>query len=147
MVTSVGGWRFTTSTTFLLWHVMQRWESGVREALATTGVTPRQYVLLAVVAALSEDRSPPSPAQVAAYAGMDRAGAQALLRELEKAELLWRDLGAADRDQRGYQLSARGTRALAVGTRRVAEVDRELFAGVDGVDPVLRAVVRGGSAG
>lgn len=141
------GWDFTTSTTFLLWHVMQRWEGDVRTALGTTGVTPAQFVLLAVVAALSDGRPPPSPAQVAAYSGMDRAGCQAMLRELERTELLWRDLGAADRTQRGYQLTARGGRALGAASRRAAEVDREMFGHVTGVHEALRAVVRGGSSG
>src|SRR5919199_6178960 len=76
---------------FLLWQAANRWQQRQRAALAAVGLTPVQFILLAGVATLAEDDTPPlTQARVARHARTDAMMTSQVLRALERRKLVRR---------------------------------------------------------
>jgi hypothetical protein len=77
---------------FLLWQAANRWQQRQRAALAPLGLTPVQFVLLAGVAALAEDDTPPTQARVARHVRADAMMTSQVIRALERPTAAGRKL-------------------------------------------------------
>lgn len=89
---------------FLLWQVSNLWQRHIREALAPTGLTHAQFVLLASLAWLNGHKETVTQVRLAQHAKMDVMMTSDVLRTLEAKKLIRRVRDP--RDRRAWNLEA-----------------------------------------
>jgi MarR family transcriptional regulator, organic hydroperoxide resistance regulator len=112
---------------FMLWQVTNGWQRVIRGALAPTGLTYVQIVLLAGLRDKLADGEPVSQAALAHALGADPMMTSQVLRTLETAGLVKRERNPADTRSRLLSLTAEGRAKLAAALPLMAAVDREFF--------------------
>jgi DNA-binding MarR family transcriptional regulator len=112
---------------FMLWQITNGWQRAVRGALASTGLTYVQVVLLAGLKERLGDGTPLSQAALAHALGADPMMTSQVLRTLESAGLVTRALNQADTRSRLLSLTEAGRARLAAALPLVAAVDAEFF--------------------
>jgi DNA-binding MarR family transcriptional regulator len=112
---------------FMLWQITNGWQRVIRAALAPTGLTYVQIVLLAGLRDKLAEGGPVSQAALAQALGADPMMTSQVLRTLENAGLLKRERNPADTRSRLLSLTADGRARLAAALPLLAAVDREFF--------------------
>jgi len=112
---------------FMLWQVTNGWQRVVRAALAPTGLTYVQIVLLAGLKDKLADGAAVSQAALAQALGADPMMTSQVLRTLETAGLVKRERNPADTRSRLLSLTAEGKAQLAAALPLIETVDREFF--------------------
>jgi MarR family transcriptional regulator, organic hydroperoxide resistance regulator len=131
---------------FLLWQAANRWQQRQRAALAPLGLTPVQFVLLAGVAALTEDDTPPTQARVARHVRADAMMTSQVIRALERRKLVRRVPHPADTRARLLRPTAAGRKLARKAAYVVDDADRAFFESV-GADRARLAEALGALAG
>lgn len=112
---------------FMLWQVTNGWQRVIRAALAPTGLTYVQIVLLAGLKDQLAAGAPVSQSALAQALGADPMMTSQVLRTLETAGLVRRERNPADTRSRLLSLTPAGKARLADALPLIAEVDREFF--------------------
>jgi len=112
---------------FMLWQVTNGWQRAIRAALAPTGLTYVQIVLLAGLRDKLAGGSPVSQAALAAALGADPMMTSQVLRTLEGDGLVTRERNQADTRSRLLSMTAEGRAKLAAALPLVAAVDAQFF--------------------
>lgn len=112
---------------FMLWQITNGWQRVIRAALAPTGLTYVQIVLLAGLRDKLADGAKVTQAALAHALGADPMMTSQVLRTLETAGLVKRERNPADTRSRLLTLTAAGKTKLAVALPLLAEADREFF--------------------
>ena len=115
---------------FLLWHATLRWQRAIAKALQPLDLTHVQFVLLACTWWLNSQGERPSQVALASFAGTDVKMTSAVLRELERKDLVRREVDPAD--ARAFRLRATrvGGRLAPRAVEAVEAVDRSFFQGI-----------------
>lgn len=111
---------------YLLRQAHQTFRSAMEAALREIGVTSSQYSILSVI----EVESGCSGAELARDAVMTEQSASELVVGLEKAGLIQRSRGSADRRIRHIDLTAAGRAALDLATPRVRALESQMLEGL-----------------
>ncbi|GGF45941.1 hypothetical protein GCM10011611_60520 [Aliidongia dinghuensis] len=112
---------------FMLWQVTNGWQRAVRAALAPTGLTYVQVVLLSGLKDKLAEGPTVSQAALAHALGADPMMTSQVLRTLETSGLVTRERNQADTRSRLLSLTAEGRKRLAAALPLVAAVDTEFF--------------------
>jgi DNA-binding MarR family transcriptional regulator len=112
---------------FLLWHATLRWQRAVTKALRSLDLTHVQFVLLACTWWLNEQGEHPTQVRLAAQAGTDIKMTSQVIRNLEKKDLVERDVDPADTRARRVRVTRRGARLAPRAIAVVERVDAEFF--------------------
>lgn len=113
---------------FLLWQVSSLWQRSIREALAPTGLTQAQFVLLASLAWLDGREENITQVRLASHAKMDVMMTSDVLRTLESKKLIRRVRNPRDRRAWNLQVEAGGLELANQAIKLVEAVDRAFFA-------------------
>jgi DNA-binding MarR family transcriptional regulator len=112
---------------FMLWQVTNGWQRVTRAALAPTGLTYVQLVLLSGLKDKLAEGAAVSQAALAQTLGADPMMTSQVLRTLETAGLVKRERNPVDTRARRLSLTAVGEAQLAAALPLIAEVDRHFF--------------------
>jgi len=112
---------------FMLWQITNGWQRVIRAALASTGLTYVQIVLMAGLRDQLADGATISQAALAQALGADPMMTSQVLRTLEAAGLVKRERNPADTRSRLLSLTSEGKAKLAAALPLVAEVDKDFF--------------------
>lgn len=115
-----------------LWRAANLWQRREREALASHGLTPVQFLLLAGIGEL-QAAGPVTQVALAGHCGADVMMVSQVLRQMERSGLARREGHPADSRARVLTLTGQGRRALERATPAVAEAQR-MFFGILGAD-------------
>ena len=127
---------------FLLWQAANRWQQRQRAALASLGLTPVQFVLLAG----AEDDTPLTQARVARHARADVMMTSQVIRGLERRRLVRRVPHPTDTRARVLRPTAAGRKLARRAAYVVDDADRAFFEAV-GADRARLAEALGALAG
>jgi DNA-binding MarR family transcriptional regulator len=109
---------------YLLWRAANLWQKRMRMVLTPYGVTPVQYLLLAGLRDIGGAESlPVKQAALARYCQTDPMMTSQVVRALEKARLVRREVHADDGRAFALVLSNTGTNLLAQAEAEVAQAD------------------------
>lgn len=132
---------------FLLWRVTLRWQRHISTALRPLGLTHVQFVLLATLGWLEQQRRAgglPSQREVADTANVDPMMASQVLRALEQRGLVSRQVAGDDARARLVGLTVPGRELAVRALEAVEAVDADFFSVADGsLLPTLRALDAG----
>lgn len=124
---------------FWLHHAALAWRAELAARLATLGLTPTQFLLLASAGWLEQHGGPPTQQQIAELAGADRTMASKVMRVLIDYGFIRREAHESDARAVRIRLTASG-REL---TRRAVTAAQDVDAQVFGSEPAdLRAALR-----
>ena len=112
---------------FMLWQVTNGWQRVIRVALAPTGLTYVQIVLLSGLRDKLADGGAVSQAALAHALGADPMMTSQVLRTLEAGGLVKRERNPDDTRSRLLTLTAAGKAKLATALPLVVAADREFF--------------------
>jgi DNA-binding MarR family transcriptional regulator len=112
---------------FWLWHATLRWQREVAAALAPTGLTHVQFVLLSCAWWLNDHGVVPNQFQLATQAGTDVKMTSQVVRRLEAKGLLERTADPRDSRARKLSITAAGTALALDAIERVERVDVAFF--------------------
>ena len=112
---------------FMLWQTTNGWQRAIRAALAPTGLTYVQIVLLSGLKDKQAEGASVSQAALAHALGADPMMTSQVLRTLETGGLIKRERNPADTRSRLLSLTADGLAKLAVALPLIAAVDAEFF--------------------
>jgi DNA-binding MarR family transcriptional regulator len=115
---------------FLLWHATLRWQREVTRALRALDLTHVQFVLLACTWWLNSQKQRPSQVELATFAGTDVKMTSTVIRALERAGLLARDVDRTDARAFRLRVTTAGRRLAPRAIAVVEDVDRRFFAAV-----------------
>ncbi|MCB0570778.1 MAG: MarR family transcriptional regulator [Phaeodactylibacter sp.] len=113
---------------FLLWQLSMLWQRRIREVLAELELTHTQFVLLATLGWLKQNKEDVTQKEVAEHARVDKMMASKVLRSLESRNLLAREAHPSDTRAKMLSLTAQGAQALQQALQRVEAADRRFFA-------------------
>jgi len=117
----------TLGAGFMLWQVTNGWQRVIRAALAPTGLTYVQIVLLAGLKDKLVEGAAVSQSALAQALGADPMMTSQVLRTLETAGLVKRERNPADTRSRLLSLTAEGKVQLTAALPLIDAVDREFF--------------------
>lgn len=117
-------------TAFLLQVATQRAQRMGEDALAETGISGREYGVLALL----EGGSRSSQRQIGAALGIDRTTTTALLKELEERRLVQRTPDALDRRANTVTLTDAGELVRAAAALVLADCEDRYLQGLDSAE-------------
>jgi DNA-binding MarR family transcriptional regulator len=112
---------------FLLWHVTLRWQRAMTAALAPFELTHVQFVLLACAWWLNQQGHTPNQFELATQAGTDVKMTSQVVRKLEAAGLLERQVDPQDSRARALQVTSRGAELAGEAIKAVESADEAFF--------------------
>jgi DNA-binding MarR family transcriptional regulator len=125
----------------LLWRVTNRWQAAQRAALKPYGLTHVQFVLLASLTWLQDDR-PVTQKQLADHASTDVMMTSQVLRALEERGLVRRQPHPDDRRAKALAATDAGRELADRAVAAVEACDREFFSVVGGRTEDLADLLR-----
>ncbi|MBJ7604317.1 MAG: MarR family transcriptional regulator [Candidatus Dormibacteraeota bacterium] len=131
---------------FLLWRATLRWQRATAAVLQPFGLTHVQFVLLASTWWLGEQGEAPSQRQLAEHCGTDPMMTSQVVRRLEAAGLITRQLDPADSRARRLGVTSAGRDLAVLAIVAVESGDRAYFGRVAD-EPSLRPLLRSLAAG
>lgn len=128
-----------------LGSILRRYLDTARDAITELPGGPRGYQVLSI----ASGNPTCNQAGIAEFLGLDRTVMTYLVDDLEKAGLVERRPDPTDRRARLIVLTAKGTKAFAAASERIAEVERALLGNLSDSDAELfrRLLVRVAAAG
>ncbi|WP_249020018.1 MarR family winged helix-turn-helix transcriptional regulator [Conexibacter sp. S30A1] len=130
-----------SSPGFLLWRLTLSWQRAITSALAPTGLTHVQFVLLACTWWLTDQGDAPNQLQLAHQAGTDPKMTSQVLRKLEAKGLLTREIDPADTRARRLRLTAQGVGLALRAITIVEDIDAQFFDGEEAITPTLQRLL------
>lgn len=127
---------------FLLWQATHGWQRHLEQALAPTGLTHLQFVMLRGTRHLSEDGVSVSQADLARWAHVHPMQVCQVLKTLLAKGLVTRRRRADDARAHQIALSEAGERLAEAAMPLVEQAHAEFFAGLDGLGAPLRLLLR-----
>ena len=112
---------------FMLWQVANGWQRAARAALAPSGLTYVQTLLLAGLADRLEEDGRVTQAGLAQSLGADAMMTSQVLRTLEAGGLVRRERDPSDTRARNVVLTESGVRKLADVRPVLTEIDESFF--------------------
>lgn len=113
---------------FLLWHLTSQWQRQVTASLAPLGLTHTQFVILACTNWLNSSDGPVPQVDIARHAGTDPQTASQVLRRLEKAALLTREVDPQDSRALLIEVTELGQKKAVEAVVLVEAADEQFFA-------------------
>lgn len=113
---------------YQLWLASNAWQRVLRKALEGVGLTHVQFVLLASIALLSQERECVTQAEVARFADVDENMTSQVVRALVDHGYVERHGHPTDQRARSLRLTTQGERAVAKAKERVAPARDAFFA-------------------
>ena len=112
---------------FWLWHATLRWQRQVAAALAPTGLTHVQFVLLSCAWWLNDHGIVPNQLQLARQAGTDVKMTSQVVRKLEAKGLIERETDRDDTRAKRLRITAAGIALALTAIERVENADAAFF--------------------
>lgn len=122
---------------FLLWQASSLWQRSIREALAPTGLTHAQFVLLASLAWLGGSDTGINQVQLAEHARMDVMMTSDVLRTLEAKGLIRRVRNPLDRRAWNLEIQEAGLALANQAVGLVEKADSAFFGRLKSNAPLL----------
>jgi len=117
---------------FLLWQVTNLWQRRIREALKAVNLTHVQFVLLASLVRLAEQRSLISQTDLSRFAKTDIMMTSQVLRALQKKGLITRAPHPEDSRAKCVSVTSKGADVVKVAIQLVEQQDEAFFATLEG---------------
>lgn len=117
---------------FLLWQVTNLWQRRIREALKEVNLTHVQFVLLASLVRLAEERSVISQTDLSRFAKTDIMMTSQVLRALQKKGLITRSPHPDDSRAKCLSATSKGAELVKVAVQLVEQQDNAFFSTLDG---------------
>lgn len=115
------------STGLLFWQVSTLWQRAIKEALRTFDLTHTQYVILAVIAELSETNGEITQKKISDFSMIDPMTVSSTLRLLEKKKLTQRIQSESDSRANSICNTTSGQEILKKAVNAVEAVDASFF--------------------
>lgn len=112
---------------FLLWQVTNLWQRRIREALKEVNLTHVQFVLLASLVRLAEERSVISQTDLSRFAKTDVMMTSQVLRALQKKGLITRSPHPDDSRAKCVSATSQGAEVVKVALQLVEQEDEAFF--------------------
>ena len=112
---------------FWLWHATLRWQREVAAALAPTGLTHVQFVLLSCAWWLNDHGVVPNQLQLARQAGTDVKMTSQVVRKLEAKALIERETDRDDTRAKRLHITEAGIALALDAIERVERADAAFF--------------------
>lgn len=117
---------------FLLWQVTNLWQRRIREALKEVNLTHVQFVLLASLVRLAEQKSVISQTDLSRFAKTDIMMTSQVLRVLQKKGLITRSSHPEDSRAKCINATAEGIEVVKVAVKLVEQEDHTFFTTLEG---------------
>jgi DNA-binding MarR family transcriptional regulator len=112
---------------FWLWHATLRWQREVAAALAPSGLTHVQFVLLSCAWWLNDHGVVPNQLQLARQAGTDVKMTSQVIRKLEAKGLIVRETDRDDTRAKRLRITEAGTALALTAIGQVEQADAAFF--------------------
>lgn len=112
---------------YLLWQVTMLWQRKIKRELDKLNITHTQFVLMSVLAWLSQQKSDVTQTDIADRSKTDRMMVSKVLRTLEQKGMIARNPHPTDTRANIVLLTKKGHSALQDAVALVEEVDRDFF--------------------
>jgi len=112
---------------FSLWQVSSLWQRQINAALKQFNLTHAQFVLLASVTWLADDKKPLTQVEVANHAKMDVMMTSNVLRTLEEKGLVKRNPHPTDTRAKSLAVTNKGRELAQQAVPVVEGIDNEFF--------------------
>jgi DNA-binding MarR family transcriptional regulator len=115
------------SSGFLLWQVSNLWQRKMNAGLNELGLTHVQFVLLAGIVWLTQDKETITQAKLAAHAKTDIMMTSKVLRALEQRGLIRRETDAKDTRAKSLSITSEGYNLTLEAIKVVDKIDNDFF--------------------
>lgn len=122
----------SNSPGFLLWQVTNLWQRRIREALKEVNLTHVQFVLLASLVRLAEEKLVISQTDLSRFAKTDIMMTSQVLRALQKKGLITRSPHPEDSRAKCLSATAEGIEVVNMALQLVEQEDDAFFATLEG---------------
>ena len=112
---------------FLLWQLHMLWQRKIKWELDKVGITHTQFVLLSVLAWLSQSKKIVTQTDIAVHSKTDRMVVSKVLRTLEKKQFVTRSNNKKDTRIKVISLTEQGAVVLQQAIVIVEDVDADFF--------------------
>lgn len=119
--------RAEDSSGFLLWQVTNLWQREIRKALEAYDITHSQFVLLASIQWLSQQKQEVTQVLLASHTKIDPMTTSTVLRTLESKGLVERQSHATDTRAKTVSLTENGRKTVRQAVKTVEDFDRAFF--------------------
>ncbi len=115
------------STGFLLWQVTNLWQREIKKALEQYDLTHSQFVLLASILWLSQQKESVTQILLSTHTKIDPMTTSTVLRTLQKKGLLQRQEHSTDTRAKTVELTADGKKMARFAVKTIEKFDGEFF--------------------
>ena len=115
------------STGFLLWQVTNLWQREIRAALEEFGLTHSQFVLMASILWLTQQKQTITQVLLSSHTKIDPMTTSTVLRTLQKKGLLQRQEHATDTRAKTVALTEAGVASILPAIKAIEKFDHAFF--------------------
>lgn len=108
--------------------VFNKWHKEIKDALQGIKLTHPQYIVLASLAYLSQDNVEVNQVAISRQSGIDVMTVSTILKNLEKNNLVKREVSLTDTRAKAIKMTDKGTEKVNVATPIVEKIDQQFFA-------------------
>lgn len=119
------------SSGYLLWQLTMLWQRKMKKELDKVGLTHTQFVVLAVLAWLSESKEAVTQVDISSHAKTDRMMTSKVLRTLQSKGLIDRTEHLTDTRAKSVVITSLGEVVIREAAQIVDEVDCSFFGSTD----------------
>ena len=112
---------------FLLWQVSNLWQRKMNAGLSVLGLTHVQFVLLAGLIWLSQEKETVTQSMLAAHAKADIMMTSKVLRVLEQKGLIKRETDVKDTRAKSLTITKQGYELTLEAIKLVEQIDHDFF--------------------
>jgi DNA-binding MarR family transcriptional regulator len=112
---------------FLLWQVSTLWQRGIKKTLGTIDITHPQFVLLASLLWLSEQKESVTQIDLSQHSKIDPMTTSSVIRILQKKGLIERQEHHTDTRAKSVSLTEKGTKITGQAVKLIEKFDSEFF--------------------
>lgn len=116
---------YSTSRSLLL--VAMQWQRGAKKALESIGITPAQCDVLSALLLASKQKTSPTQTDLAQVTQTDPMTLSAIIRILERKELIARRENEKDTRSKVVVITSSGLKVARQGQRIIEKFDRQFF--------------------
>jgi len=115
------------SSGFLLWQVTNLWQREIKKALEKHDLTHSQFVLLASIFWLSQQKESITQILLSSHSKIDPMTTSTVLRTLQTKGLLQRQEHSTDTRAKTVELTGSGKKVIKQAVKTVENFDKEFF--------------------
>ena len=119
--------RAEDSSGFLLWQVTSLWQREIKKALEKLNLTHSQFVLLASILWLTQQKESVTQILLSAHTKIDPMTTSTVLRTLQSKGLLQRQEHATDTRAKTVALTEQGQKIVKQAVKAVEKFDADFF--------------------